>query len=786
MTLLRKFIGLFLFVLLLLVVSLLCFGYYSLHRIASEKPGVLAVSGLDQPVDIRRDPWGIPHIYSQTDHDLFFAIGFAQAQDRLFQMDLFRRAACGTLSEIFGERTAPLDEWSRTMGLAPLSDRLLAALPMESRRLLEAYSAGVNAWLLSDPPQPLECALLQYRVQPWQPRESLAVLRLFGWLLSMGWHVDSVLGEIAEKVGGEKIQRLTGGISATVDPAAAQALAGLAPLFHEILGFVPNGVGSNGWAVSGFRSSSSAPLLANDTHLPFITPSVYYLLHLSSPGYQAVGASFPGLPGIVVGRNRHIAWGVTHGMIDDFDFYRLAADSLDPGKFIYNGQALPYTFREERVAVKGATEKRVRIRSTPWGPVMPATAFAQRPLAMQWSGFALSDEWTAFLKMMTATNWYEFRNALSTCKTPGEHFIYADLSGHIGSQLAAAVPQRSFAGSFAPASDSLAQRRWLSDVPFTSLPSQADPVSGYVVQANQQLGHSRDPFPLTGYWEPHYRYQRIVDRLDSLPRLSLNDMKTLQNDLYNGHAAWFVPQVIASLSGFSAQADSPEHLAKELLHGWDYQQTQESIAALIYEMTYLQVFRNTLADELGEDLFDRFLALPHVNVALMDGLIARGDSSWFDNVYTPEKETCRDVLAKSFFSAVDSLKKQRGDNLGDWSWGAVHTLSGFHPFALHPVIGRFFAFPEIPAAGGNFTLCNATYIYQQPFKTFVGPCIRQLVDLSTQEYHVILYGGQSGHPFSRHYQDQKTLWRQGKLITLTLDPSAENRSAWTVFRLLPK
>jgi len=456
---------------------------------------------------------------------------------------------------------------------------------------------------------------------------------------------------------------------------------------------------------------------------------------------------------------------VTHGMSDDFDFYQRAADSLDPEKFFYNGQALSYTFREERVAVKDAAEKRIRIRSTPWGPVMPATTFAQRPLAMQWSGFALSDEWTAFVKMMTATNCHEFRNALSTCKTPGEHFIYADRSGHIGSQLAAAVPQRSYAASFSPAPDSLAQRRWLSDVPFTSLPSQADPVSGYVVHANQQLGRSSDPFFLYGYWEPPYRYQRIVDRLDSLPRLSLNDMKTLQNDLYNGHAAWFVPQVIASLSGYSAQPDSPEHLAKELLDGWDYQQTQESIAALIYEMTYLQVFRNTLADELGEDLLGRFLALPHVNVALMDGLIARNDC---------------------FFSAVDSLKRQRGDNLGDWSWGAVHTLSGFHPFALHPVIGRFFAFPEIPAAGGNFTLCNATFIYQQPFKTFVGPCIRQLVDLSTQEYHVILYGGQSGHPFSRHYQDQNSLWRQGKLITLTLDPSTENRSNWTLFRLLPK
>ncbi|HPI74908.1 MAG TPA: penicillin acylase family protein, partial [bacterium] len=586
-----------------------------------------------------------------------------------------------TLSEIFGERTVPLDEWSRTMGLAPLSDRLLAALPMESRRLLESYSAGVNAWLLCDPPPPLECALLQYRVQPWQPRESLAVLRLFGWLLSMGWHIDPVLGEIAEKVGGEKMQRLFGGLLPAVDPAAAQALAGLAPLLHEYLGFVPNGVGSNGWAVSGFRSRSSAALLANDTHLPFITPSVFYLLHLTSPGFQAVGASFPGLPGIVVGRNRNIAWGVTHGMIDDFDFYQLAADSLNPEKFIYNGQALEYGLREERVSVKGAKERRIRIRSTPWGPVMPVTAFAQRPLAMQWSGFTLSDEWTAFLKIMTAANWHEFRTALSTCKTPGEHFIFADRSGHIGSQLAAAVPQRSFTGSFAPAPDSLAQRRWLNDVPFTSLPSQSDPLCGYVVHANQRLGDRSDPLSVCGYWEPPYRYQRIVDRLDSLPRLSLNDMKTLQNDLYNGHAAWLVPQVIASLSGYSAQPDSPELLAKELLHGWDYQQTQESIAALIYEMIYLEVFRNTFADELGKDLLDRFLALPHVNVALMDGLIARADSSWFDNVLTPEVETGREVLAKSFFTAIDSLKKQRGDNLGDWSWGAVHTLSGFHPFA---------------------------------------------------------------------------------------------------------
>ncbi len=776
MNFLRKFLPLFLFILLTILVVLVVVGYFSLHRIEAERSGVYSLAGLKAPVEIRRDQWGIPHIVSQTDEDLYFACGFSAAQDRLWQMELFRRAAAGTLAELFGEKAVVLDEWSRTMGLLSLADQILPTLPAETRRSLDAYVAGINACIRHSKHAPLEFALLQEKARLWKARDCVAIMRLFGWLLSMGWHVDPVMGEIAAAVGAEKIQRLW---PEWRSPAVATAdldhlsLQQLQSALYAVLGYSANGVGSNAWVVAGFRTQNSSPILANDTHLPFTSPALYHILHVTSPSIHAVGAAFPGLPGLALGRNEKIAWGMTNGMIDDFDFFQIKPDSADPHKYRYNGQALDFTVREERIAVKNGREKILQVRSTLWGPLLPGPAQpgSAFPPAMQWTGFSISDELTGFQKIMSATNWYDFRNALRRCKTPGENFFYADRQGHIGRQLAAAVPVRSFSLSALPVPDSLHNRGWLGDLPFLQLPAVSDPLSGRLANANNRLSDDAPPNDIAGYWDPNYRYRHIVSRLDSLKRVSAADMQKLQTDVYNPHAAWFVPLVLSSLTGYSAPADSPELYAKEMLQGWDYQQTAESIAAAIYEMTYLQVFRKTLGDELGEPLLQKFLSLPRVNVAMLDGLLARQDSAWFDDCRTPEVETCKEILAAGFFSAVDSLQALKSANIGQWWWGSLHPVTGFHPFIFRPTLGRFFSVPESPMAGGNFTICNGTFLYARPFQALVGPCVRQIVDLSGLDYQIVLFTGQSGHPFSKHHHDQNSLWRKGQMITLSLDPA---------------
>jgi penicillin G amidase len=789
MTFLRKFLPLFFFILLTILVVLVVLGYSSLHRLAAEKSGVIALAGLDATVDIRRDEWGIPHIVSRTDHDLYFACGFIAAQDRAWQMELFRRGAAGTLAELFGEKALVLDEWSRTMGLMQLADQILPTLPAETRQSLDAYVNGINACLRQNNKTPLEFALLHEKPQLWKARDCIAIMRLFGWLLSMGWHIDPVMGEVAAVVDPDKMQRLWPELSSPAHMPAGPDLAALQNVrwaLRTFLGYEPNGLGSNAWVVAGSRTQNGSPILTNDTHLPFTSPVLYHIQHLSSPNIHAIGAAFPGLPGLALGRNEKIAWGMTNGMVDDFDFYQLKADSADPQRFVCNGQALNFTVREERIAVKNGKEKILQVRSTPWGPLLPGAGNSASgfPPAMQWTGFTVSDELTGFQKILTAANWYDFRNALKYCKTPGENFFYADRQGHIGYQLAASVPQRNFSHPVLPVPDSLPHRNWLADLPFLELPTAADPLSGRIVNANNRMIDDAYPAYLSSYWDPDYRYRQIVARLDSLKRVSTTEMGELQADVYNRHAAWFVPLVLSSLTGYSAPADSPELFAKVMLQGWDYQQTEESIAASIYEMTYLQVFRNTFGDELGEPLLQRFLSMPRVNVAMLDGLIARQDSAWFDDGRTLQVETCKDILATSFFNAVDSLKARYGANIGQWWWGSLHPVAGFHPFSVHPAIGRFFALPEAPMAGGNFTVCNGTFLYSLPFTALVGPCIRQIVDLSGPDYQVVLFTGQSGHPFSRFHDDQNVLWRQGRTITLSLDRSRQIQVTQTL-RLVP-
>jgi penicillin G amidase len=789
MVFLRKFLPFILFATAIILVSVIIFGYRSLQNVATEKPGSLYSAGLDQPVDIRRDEWGIPHIYAQNEHDLFFAAGFACAQDRLWQLDLFRRAATGRLSEIMGEPTLAIDELARTVGLEQTAQSLLAALPIDTRNRLDAYVAGINAFIKNNNNLPLEFALLHYTPEPWRPQDTLALQRLLAWMLSMGWHIDPVMGDVAQQVDPAKLQRIMPDAQSgsRMAPFTSPLLQQSQTAWQQIFGFTPQSLGSNAWVVTGLRTQNRSPILANDTHLPFSTPALYYLMHLSCPSLNVIGASFPGLPGVVIGRNEKIAWGITNGMIDDVDFFQLKPDSADPSRYLYHGQSMAYQVRSERIKIKGKPDRILQVLSTPDGPVMPEadTTIGHHKICVRWTGHDVSDELTAFNKIMSAGSWYEFRQALRGCKCPGENFIYADQQGHIGYQLAASVPVRSFTAAWKTVPDSLPNARWIGEIPFESLPHQFDPAAGKIVSANQCMVDSSYEYHISDYWEPDYRYRRIQEQLDSLPNCTATQMKVLQRDIYNGHAAWLVPRLLASLNRQPLQPDSPEWYARELLQSWDYEQSVESIASTLYEQIYKMLFVETFADEMDSALLQRFMAIPRLNARMLDRVLARQDSSWLDDRNTPSPENRNDLFLAAFAAACDSLKLNYGTEIGHWQWGDQHTITGYHPFLVQPAIGRFFAVPELPAVGGNYTVNNATFAYSSSFKSYVGPCFRQVVDLATLDYQVILFTGQSGHPFSRHHQDMFQLWQRGELVTLSLDPRKQNRNSWTLFRLSP-
>ncbi len=821
MTTLNRRILIILLILLLCAAAFVLFGYLSLRRSVPPESGRLSVAGLQRPVEIGRDEWGVPHLLAEDETSLYFAAGYCCAQDRLWEMDLLRRAALGRLAEILGPELVPVDEFARTIGFGRLGVQLVPLLPDRTAANLRAYTAGVNACIAGARQLPLEFGVLRYQPTPWQPEESLAIMRLIAWMLSMGWHADPVYAEIASRVDSLKFShlrpeaipgsaRFMGPAPAADSTAALRALSASLQLgeaqLRRLLSLPAGGVGSNAWVINGRLTRKGEALLANDTHLFFTVPSLYYLIHLQSPEINAVGAAFPGLPGLVVGRNEQVAWGITNGMIDDVDFVALEPDSADAQHYRFGRQRYGWRYFDETIAVRGGSERRLRVTWSHLGPMVtagtPLLPYRGRtPLVLRWTGFEPDDPLTAFQSLLKARDWGDFLGALESCKNPGENFFYADRAGQIGWKLAAAVPRRAYDDALLPlsplstaadtlaAADSLAAGQpdpaWHGLLPFGQLPQSFQPACGWIANANNCVADTGSAFYLSAYWEPDYRWQRIKAAFDTTARWDAEGCRALQADLYCGHAAFLVPPLLQAVRTLPLPAGQPADLGRELLAVWDYQETPASVAATLYEATLLELMRLTFADEMGEDLYQRFLNLSHVNVRSLDRLIAANDSLWFDDVRTPARETLNDQLAAAYLAAIDTLTARYGNTPGMWSWGQVHTLIQPHPFGLYSPFRRFFTIGPTPSAGGNFTLNNSSYSLDKPFATIIGPCIRQISDMSTSDWQVILPAGQSGHPFSRHFRDQQPLWQEGRLITLHLRGATHARSGWQWQSLSP-
>ncbi len=781
-----------LFLVIFFASAFLTLGHFSLRRSVPSTTGHFYAAGLQQPVEIGWDEWGIPHISARSEADLYFMQGYVAAQDRLWQMDLMRRAAQGRLCEVFGERFLDADVFARTIGFENLAGNLLAILPPENFTQLQSYCAGINAYIRSARQLPIEFTVLRYQPDPWKPDDCLASQRLIGWLLSMGWHVDLVYGDLLSKVDSAKFaqimpqaypgQRMAPAPPAPVSNASRGLLRGESDL-RALLNSPVTGLGSNAWAVSGRHTQRGQAILANDTHLPFTAPSIYYLCHLRSPKINAVGASIPGLPGLVVGRNESIAWGVTHGMIDDVDFMALQPDSIDTDHYLYNGQRFALTRQDVTIQIKDKAPHKFRVTRTLAGPVVnsqtPILGIRDsEPLVLRWTGFNPDDPLTSWQKLLQSRDWSDFRRALENCKNPGENFIYADARGNIGMQLAAEIPLRNFQNAWHPVSDTLYRADWLGAVPYELLPKIYQPLNDRIVNANQCLVDSSYAFYLSAYWEPDYRYRRIHHLLDTLRVADVASFRALQNDVYSEHAARFVPQLLKVLAPLSLPQNSPADFGRELLSVWDFHQSSSSVAATVYEATCLELMRRTFSDEMGDELYGRFLEMPHFNISTLDRLIAANDSAWFDDERTRQVETLQTQMQASFYTAIEELTIQYGNNPGLWTWGDVHTLTQPHPFGTHAPFRRYFNIGPYPTAGGNFTINNSTYLLSKPYAAFIGPCVRQIADMSTPEYHVIIPAGQSSHPFSPHYKDMTPLWRQGALITLNLNSLESRNRGW--------
>ena len=789
-------------VLIVLALAAALFVRYEIRKSYPVTSGSAVLEGLVNPVAVARDEYGIPDISAGSEHDLLAAMGYVHAQDRLWQMDLQRRAAAGRLSELFGPVTVPFDRMFRIVGLARIARTIEDHLPPESRERLVWYTEGVNAFLATHRGSyPAEFDLLRYDPEPWSPLDCILVGRMMAWEMNLSWWTDLTIGAIAERVGLERAMDIFPSypreIPPIVRPGKQPPLASLglemvrtAEAYRAFAGVSAVATGSNAWVVGPAKSATGAVILANDTHLHLSIPSPWYEVQLRCPVYNVRGMSVPGTPGVVAGRNDSIAWGITNAMADDADFYVERIDSADGTKYWYNGEWVPLSIRTEEIGVRGDSAVPVVIRETLHGPVVTdirtSLQRSQPPYvaSMRWTGREIDDQIGTFGRINRARNWSEFTSALRHFAVPGQNFVYGDVRGNIGYWCGVLLPIRGRQNSLLPLPGWDRSAAWKGFVPFEHLPHLYNPPEGYIATANNKIAGDDYPYHISDLWEPPSRIVRLREVLGKKGEVfTVEDFERLQNDTYSHLAREVVPFIFAAFAD-SASAHPGDQRLLEYFRNWNFYFTQEDIATSIFQMFFVRLLENIYKDEMGDDLYHDFVLLVNVPIRVTTKLLRDGNSPWFDDVATTNIETRDDIVRRSLRQAADALGERFGPEMKTWRWGDMHTVTLKHPFGLQPPLDRIFNVGPFPASGGSSSLVSCEYSFNTPFTVTVGPAFRQIFDMANpRQARAVLASGQSGQIFHRHYDDQTHLWRNGGYRVVRHDDTGSGRE---VLRLEPK
>jgi penicillin amidase len=767
--------------------------------------GTLAVAGLQAPVEVIRDDLGVPHIYAQNEHDLFFAQGYVHAQDRLWQMEWNRRTASGTLSAIVGDAGLSTDRYLRTLGLRRVAEQSWPTLDDETRTILQAYADGVNAYIDTHRGRlPLEFTFLGVKPEPWTPIDTLAWGNGMSIMLSGNLRFEIVrmhmIAEVGEQVTQQLFPPFARDMPLIIPHPVGQYQAWRGARFEtldevdEWLGDPTLGWGSNNWVVHGDRTASGLPILANDTHLGMQMPSIWYENGLHGGRFDGVGFTFPGSPAIVIGHNRYIAWGTTNLGPDTQDLYlEKLDDPQNPTRYEFMGQWYDLERIQETIEIKGKEPETLNILLTRHGPLMNDVAGTleddDAPLSLRWTLSEGNKLVQSLVHLNLATNWDEFRDALRDWDLPSQNFVYADVYGNIGYQAPGRIPVRTpvHQGTL-PVPGWTGEYEWQGYIPFDELPYDLNPPAGYIATANNKITDDSYPYTLTHDWFPGYRARRIGDLLAASTSHTLESMQYIHAQTYSLPAEALRPYMLAITPENDQQAQ-----AIDLLKEWDLYFETDRVGASIYETWYIFTVRNTVGDELGEDQEDVYLAGRYQrhgtqHVPFMIELMAEPDNAWFDDVNTPEVETRDDILRRGLADALDWLSERYGKNPEGWNWGRMHTVTFEHsPIGANQSLAYFFNSSTVPARGDPFTVDAAGFSWNNPFEMVHGSSQRMVVDMSDLDNSVsILTTGQTMQVFHPHRDDMIPLWQNVEYHAMPFSRDAVDAIAEDVLTLEPK
>ena len=751
----------------LLVIALVVTGggYIALRTSLPDTSGRITVAGLHGEVTIARDADGVPTITAKDDDDLAFGLGFAHAQDRLFQMELQRRYGSGRLAEIFGAAAVPLDTQMRVLGLYRAAEAAFAGLSPAVRSGIEAYSAGVNAYLATHglllPP---EFALLRVKPEPWKPADTLVWGKLMDFQLGGNYRSELLRARLAQTVSADDLAFLY----PEYPKDAPRTLAALLPLYRHLpldplYAALPTAMGpryaSNNWVVDSAHTASGKPLLANDPHLGFAAPGFWYLARLKTPEHDIEGATAAGTPLVIIGHNEAVAWGFTTTTADIEDLFIEKLDPKDSSHYMVADGSLAFRTRQETINVRDGTSVTLTVRATRHGPVvsdmLPQGTIDQGyVLALQASFFDNDDgSAEALWDIDRATDWASFRDGLKNLVGPPQNIVYADTSGTIGFIAAGHIPIRKNGNGWLPVPGWSGDYDWQGYIPFDELPQATNPASGHFVSANNKIVPDSYPYFISRDWDLPDRAERIEELLKATPRQSPEASAAIQADTLSIEARRLVPLMTKVVPSSDMARE-----AVERLQAWDFHMDADKVEPLLFT-AWLRAFAHSiLFARLGDAAADYWDLKPEIMAAV---LTQRPD--WCADPKHPERETCETRLAEALDAALDELRRSYGNEMTQWQWGRAHIA--YFPNAVFervPLL-RDWLRVTIPTPGGYDTVNRGPSVIrddQRPYEQRFGAGLRIVTDMAQpQQSRMMIAPGQSGNPLSAHYADLLPRWR---------------------------
>ncbi|RFB17905.1 penicillin acylase family protein [Bacillus sp. HNG] len=759
-------------VIILLLIASIIVGYLFLRKSLPTIEGNLPVAGLTVEVEVFRDQNGVPHIVAKNKHDLYFAQGYVTAQDRLFQMDLSRRQASGELSEVIGSSLVNQDKYFRTLGLRRAAEASYEGYSDEAKDVLQSYADGVNAFIkeaIEKNTLPVEFSLAGYEPSMWSPIDSLTIGKYMAYDLGGHYKGQAFRYYMAQHVSEEKLLELfptypedgATVIQAMKDhPVDISKSIATAPFPNEFNG-------SNNWVVSGEKSESGMPILADDPHLALATPSIWYETHLQSDEVNVSGVIFAGVPGIILGRNEHIAWGVTNVGPDVQDLYIEKRNPKNQNQFAYMGKWEDATIIEEPIKVKDGDTIPYQVQVTRHGPIISEFTHDHKEetaLAIRWTALDASTELEAVLMFNKAKNWTEFKEALTYFHTPAQNFVYAATDGTIAYRANGLIPIRKKGDSSVPVPGWTDEYEWEGYIPWDELPTIVNPEEGFISTANNKIAPDEYPYHITNTWAQPYRQQRIQNVLSSKNVLTADDMLKLQFDQHNLQAEEFVPFLIDVLLNSEDELRDIDKTVIKEFEDWDFVDRIEDGVPLVFHK-WMEEFANVLFEEsIPKEIDNLFEGKSQI----VDQMI-RDSKIGHEGIWLSEAGGIEQVTVKSFKRAVDFAIEKQGDQPSKWSWGDFHQVPFKHPLsAISPLNYLFNNNEAIPMGGSGVTVAAASFDRYSGAITH-GAAWRSVIDLANMEESYNVVGpGQSGHVLSTFYHNQITDWTTGKYhITYT-------------------